>query len=91
MQMFLLVQSNKLLIGSLIATLILILSHNCYFLKCHLVRRKTSMSLGFFTISVFPSLGIKEQTEALKSKSTKKVFMNSRNRIDVTIKIFKLV
>lgn len=71
MQMFLLVQSNKLLIGSLIATLILILFHNCYSLKYHLVSRKTSMSLCFFVISAFFSLGIKEQTEALKLKSTK--------------------
>lgn len=71
MQMFLLVQSNKLLIGSLIATLILILFHNCYSLKYHLVSRKTSMSLWFFVISAFFPLGIKEQTEALKLKSTK--------------------
>ena len=71
MQMFLLVQSNKLLIGSLIATLILILFHNRYFLKYHLVSRKKSIFLWFFIISAFFSLGIKEQTDALKSKSTK--------------------
>lgn len=71
MQMFLLVQSHKLLIGSLIATLILILFHNCYSLKYHLVSRKTSMSLWFFVISAFFSLSIKEQTDALKLKSTK--------------------
>ena len=68
--MFLLVQSNKLLIGSLIATLILILFHNCYFLKYRLVGRKKSISLWFFITSAF-FFGIKEQTDPLKLKSTK--------------------
>ena len=71
MQLFLLVQSNELLIGSLIATLMLILFHNCYFLKYHVVSRKKSIFLWFFIISAFFSLGIKAQTDAFKSKSTK--------------------
>ena len=54
--MFLLVQSNKLLIGSLIATLILILFHNCYFLKYNLVgRKKIYLPLVFYYKCIFYS------------------------------------